>query len=131
MLSVAEVKNVLNEIYSRLSFLYKKGFIKHFSSELIMDKINSDDLVFYVKEIFLKPYERKIFEDETLTQKEKLEILEEYSYVFSEIDKVIKDFLRLKEQVEKEKESIGLSVAKRFAEKNFEAHNVTYRKERQ
>jgi hypothetical protein len=119
MLSVAEVKNVLNEIYSRLSFLYKKGFIKHFSSELIMDKINSDDLVFYVKEIFLKPYERKIFEDETLTQKEKLEILEEYSYVFSEIDKVIKDFLRLKEQVEKEKESIGLSVAKRFAEKKF------------
>jgi len=119
MLSVAEVKNILYEIYSRLSFLYNKGVIKHFSSELIMDQIKSDDLVFYVKEIFLKPYERKIFEDDTLTQREKLEILEEYSYVFSEIDKVIRDFLHMKEQIEKEKESIGLSVAKRLAEKKF------------
>jgi hypothetical protein len=124
MLSVAEVKNILNEIYSRLSYLYNKGVIKRFSSELIMDQIKSDDLVFYVKEIFLKPYERKIFEDETLTQREKLEILEEYSYVFSEIDKVIRDFIRAKEQVEKEKESIGLSVAKRLAEKNFEVSSV-------
>jgi hypothetical protein len=84
-----------------------------------MDKIKSDNLVLYVKDIFLKPYERKIFEDETLTQREKLEILEEYSYIFSEIDKVIKDFLRVKEQIEKEKESIGLSVAKTLAEKKF------------
>ena len=84
-----------------------------------MDKIKSDNLVLYVKDIFLKPYERKIFEDETLTQREKLEILEEYSYIFSEIDKVIKDFLRVKDQIEKEKESIGLSVAKRLAEKKF------------
>jgi len=119
MLSVAEVKNILHEIYTRLSYLYHKGVIKHFSSELIINLVNSDDLVFYIKEIFLKPYERKIFEDETLTQREKLEILEEYSYVFSEIDKVIKDFLRVKEQVEKEKESIGLSVARRLSEKKF------------
>jgi hypothetical protein len=119
MLSVSEVKNILYEIYSRLSFLYNKGVIKHFSSELIMEQVKDDDLVKYVKEIFLKPYERKIFEDETLTQREKLEILEEYSYVFSEIDKVIKDFLRVKEQIEKEKESIGMRVAARLSERKF------------